>query len=224
MGFNKKWTLVARNDFGERGSWAGWPEENEGRGEMQIFFKNMVLSAGYGRRIAVVFCVNDMPNNLRIEPATLEDLPQLADLLMDLFSQERDFEPNRDKQMRGLQLILEQPNRGRIFVLRNESRIVAMINLLITISTAEGGFVLLLEDLVVRSDHRGQGYGGRLLEYAEEYARQKGFLRITLLTDKPNEKAQHFYLKHGYIESDMLPFRKYFRDSVAPAAPSAPAV
>jgi GNAT superfamily N-acetyltransferase len=153
-----------------------------------------------------------MPNNLRIEPATLDDLPQLADLLMDLFSQERDFEPNRDKQMRGLQLILEQPNRGRIFVMRNESRIIAMINLLITISTAEGGFVLLLEDLVVRSDHRGQGYGGRLLDYAEEYAKKKGFLRITLLTDKPNEKAQHFYLQHGYVESDMLPFRKYFRD------------
>ena len=52
-----------------------------------------------------------------IEQATLEDLPQLTDLLIDLFAQEGDFEPNRAKQMRGLRLILEQPNRGRIFVL-----------------------------------------------------------------------------------------------------------
>ena len=33
-----------------------------------------------------------------IEPARLEDIPQLADLLGLLFTQEADFEPNRDKQ------------------------------------------------------------------------------------------------------------------------------
>ena len=113
-----------------------------------------------------------MPDQLIIEPATLDDLPQLADLLYDLFSQEADFVPNREKQMRGLRLILEQPNRGRIFVLRSGVRIIGMINLLITISTAEGGFVLILEDLVVHKDHRGQGYGSRLLSHALGYASQ----------------------------------------------------
>jgi GNAT superfamily N-acetyltransferase len=153
-----------------------------------------------------------MPPNLRIEPATLDDLPPLVDLLFDLFSNERDFVPDREKQYRGLKLILEQPNRGRIFVLRNESRIIGMINLLITISTAEGGFVLLLEDLVIKQDHRGQGYGSQLVDYAHRYAKEKGFLRITLLTDKPNARALEFYRRHGYVESDMIPLRKYFRD------------
>ncbi|MCX7712257.1 MAG: GNAT family N-acetyltransferase [Chthoniobacterales bacterium] len=153
-----------------------------------------------------------MPENLRIEPATIEDLPVLTEMLYELFSVERDFIPNREKHMRGLKLILEQPQRGRIFVLRNESHIIGMINLLITISTAEGGFVLILEDLVIRADHRGQGYGSRLLRFAEEYARQKGFLRITLLTDKPNERNIEFFKRNGYVESDMIPMRKYFRD------------
>jgi len=112
-------------------------------------------------------------SELRIEPATLDDLSELTELLMDLFSQEDDFTPNREKQLRGLRLILEQPSRGRIFVLRNHKKIVGMINLLITISTAEGGFVLLLEDLVIRQEHRGQGYGSRLLKHAIEFARQK---------------------------------------------------
>jgi len=152
-----------------------------------------------------------MPENLRIEPATLDDLPVLADLLFDLFTQEADFSPDRDKQTRGLKLILEQPNRGRIFVLRNESKIIGMINLLITISTAEGGFVLLLEDLVIHQDHRGQGYGSELLRYAIDFARQKQFLRITLLTDRPNEHAKRFYLRNGFTESDMLPMRLVFR-------------
>ncbi len=151
-----------------------------------------------------------MPQQLFIEPATTDDLPQLADLLFDLFSQEDDFIPDRDKQMRGLRLILEQPNRGRIFVMRNQARIIGMINLLITISTAEGGFVLILEDLVIHKDHRGQCYGSRLLEHALGYARAKDFQRITLLTDKLEEGARSFYEQHGFKQSGMVTMRYYF--------------
>jgi GNAT superfamily N-acetyltransferase len=142
-----------------------------------------------------------------IEQATLEDLPQLVDLLHDLFTIEGDFIPNRAKQMRGLRLILEQPNRGRIFVLRQDDRILAMINLLFTISTAEGGFVILLEDVIVHRDFRSHGYGAKLLHHAIEYSRKKDFLRITLLTDRLNEEGQRFFERHGFFKSKMIPMR-----------------
>ena len=148
-----------------------------------------------------------MPENLNIESATLDDLPALAEMLFELFTQEADFFPDQEKQIRGLQLILEQPNRGRIFILRSGHRIIGMINLLITISTAEGGFVLLLEDLVIHRDHRGQGYGSRLLKHALKYAREKNFLRITLLTDRLEKEARNFYHQHDFIESQMVPMR-----------------
>ncbi|MFZ4598246.1 MAG: GNAT family N-acetyltransferase [Terrimicrobiaceae bacterium] len=154
-----------------------------------------------------------MMSELRIEPATLDDLNELTGLLMDLFAQEKDFTPDRDKQLRGLRLILEQPSRGRIFVVRNAHKIVGMINLLITISTAEGGFVLLLEDLVIHQEHRGQGLGSKLLKHAVEFARQKKFLRITLLTDRPSE-SRKFYLDRGFAESEMVPMRMYLKDEI----------
>ena len=47
-------------------------------------------------------------DTISIEPATLEDLSQLADLLAELFTLEGDFTPDRAKQLRGLRLILEQ--------------------------------------------------------------------------------------------------------------------
>ena len=146
----------------------------------------------------------------RIEPATIEDLPLLTELLMDLFAQEADFRPNYVNQMRGLRLILEQPSRGRIFVLRSPNQIIGMINLLFTISTAEGGFVILLEDLVINSNFRRQGMGGQLLNYAIDFARQKDFLRITLLTDRMSESSIAFFEKHGFRRSDMVPMRLYF--------------
>jgi GNAT superfamily N-acetyltransferase len=153
-----------------------------------------------------------------IEQATLEDLPQLTDLLYDLFTQEGDFVPNRAKQMRGLRLILEQPSRGRIFVLRQNGTILGMINLLFTISTAEGGFVIMLEDVIVHRAHRGKGFGDKLLQHSIAYAKKKDFLRITLLADRLNDHGQHFFKEHGFFESKMIPLRLILNTGDAPSA------
>jgi GNAT superfamily N-acetyltransferase len=142
-----------------------------------------------------------------IEPATEADLDELSQMLGDLFAQESDFRPDKEKQLRGLRLIFEQPSRGRVFVLRQNGAIVGMINLLFTISTAEGGFVILLEDLVVHKKFQGKGYGRRLLEHAIDFAKQKNFLRVTLLTDRPENVAQEFFRHHGFVESSMIPMR-----------------
>ena len=142
-----------------------------------------------------------------IEPATEADLDELSEMLGGLFSQEGDFRPDKDKQLRGLRLIFEQPSRGRVFVLRQNGAIVGMINLLFTISTAEGGFVILLEDLVIHKQYQGKGYGSKLLQHAIDFAKQKNFLRITLLTDRPENVAQEFFRHHGFVESSMIPMR-----------------
>src|SRR5256886_10108355 len=112
-----------------------------------------------------------MSEKIVIEPATEADLDELSELLGELFAQESDFRPDKDKQLRGLRLIFEQPNRGRVFVLRCDGAIVGMINLLFTISTAEGGFVILLEDLVIHQQFQGHGYGSKLLNHAIEFAK-----------------------------------------------------
>ena len=147
----------------------------------------------------------DLP---RVEPATIEDLPALTELVMELFAHSGDFSPDRVTQERGLQLILEQPSRGRIFVLRTDHRIIGMVNLLFTISTARGGFVLLMEDVVVHPDHRGLGYGSMLVKYVIEFAKQKDFKRITLLTDKISAESQNFFRKNGFEYSNMIPMRR----------------
>ena len=145
--------------------------------------------------------------NVVIEPATEADLDELSEMLGGLFAQEGDFRPHKEKQLRGLRLIFEQPSRGRVFVLRRNGAIVGMINLLFTISTAEGGFVILLEDLVIHKEYQGKGYGSKLLQYAIDFAKQKNFLRITLLTDRPENVAQEFFRHHGFVESSMIPMR-----------------
>jgi len=131
----------------------------------------------------------------------------MVDLLGCLFKQEADFSPSVTKQRRALELILAQPTMGRLFVLTRGDKVLGMVSLLFTISTAEGGKAAWLEDLVVRPEQRGRGLGTRLLRAAVDWARKEGIARITLLTDSDNLGARSLYLRHGFVASAMQPLR-----------------
>lgn len=146
--------------------------------------------------------------NIRIDFATTADLPQLADLLSELFALESDFTPERDKQLRGLRLILDEPQLGKLFVLRVDGKVAGMANALITVSTAEGGKVLLLEDVIVSRAHRGGGYGRKLVEHVLAWAKRQGMTRVTLLADRDNTPALDFYRVLGFEGSHMTVLRK----------------
>ena len=144
---------------------------------------------------------------MNISPATLSDIPELCDLLELLFSAEAEFRPNRAVQSAGLRQIMESPDRGQILVLRNPTSVIGMVNLLFTISTALGGRVAILEDMIVHPAQRDNRGGSRLLQAAINVARSAECRRITLLTDRSNESAQRFYRRHGFRVSAMIPLR-----------------
>jgi GNAT superfamily N-acetyltransferase len=149
-----------------------------------------------------------MSNDIKIGPADTEDLPCLADLLAELFTLESDFHPERDKQLRGLRTILETPSLGKLFVIRIDGKVAGMANALITVSTAEGGRVLLLEDVIVSREHRGYGLGRQLVEHVLRWGREQGMTRVTLLADRDNQAALDFYRKLGFDHSNMTVLRK----------------
>ena len=57
--------------------------------------------------------------------------------------------------------------------------------------------------------NRGMGYGKLLLNEVKEFAKQKDFIRITLLTDKISEESQKFFKQQGFNFSQMIPMRMY---------------
>lgn len=147
---------------------------------------------------------------ISLDEASHADIPQLCDLLSLLFSQEQEFKPDVGKQRDALHLLVSNPQRGRVFVLRSGRKVLGMVSVQTLVSTACGGDVLFLEDLVVRPEHRNHGYGTALLEHVVEFARRCGYRRITLLTDAVNTSARRFYARHGFFASHMTPYRMVF--------------
>jgi GNAT superfamily N-acetyltransferase len=144
---------------------------------------------------------------MNITRAVSADIPELCGLLHDLFSREAEFEPDRDAQMRGLAAVIDAPAIGDILVARESGRVLGMINILYTVSTALGGPVAVFEDMIVSPDCRGAGIGSALLGHAVELARSKECKRVSLLTDGDNTDAHRFYQRQGFSRSSMVTFR-----------------
>ena len=150
---------------------------------------------------------------MQITKATLEDIPQLCELLNSLFEQEIEFKPDEEAQMRGLKAIISNPEIGHILVIKEANKVVGMVNLLYIISTALGGRVGILEDMVISKNHRSQGLGSQLIKFAIDFAKENSCKRLTLLTDADNTLAHKFYTDKGFNNSSMLVFRMPINNS-----------
>lgn len=145
-----------------------------------------------------------------VSQATNKDIQSITQLLEILFTQEADFEPQPEKQAQAIADIISHPEKGHFLLLRHQQQIIGAVSLLYIPSTAMGGQSALLEDMIIRPDFRGKGYGRQLLNAAVEFAQQQGCLRLTLLTDKSNTIAQKMYQQLGFEYSAMLPMRLVF--------------
>ena len=152
---------------------------------------------------------NTTYKDIGICPATPDDIPSLCRLLAMLFGQETEFQPHHAKQEAALKILLNNPDLGDIIIARSGIQTIGMVSLLYTVSTAMGGPVAILEDMLVHPDFRNQAIGSHLINHVVSVAREKACLRITLLTDKENLAAQQFYQRHGFKASSMMPMRLF---------------
>ncbi len=140
-----------------------------------------------------------------IRHALPDDIPAMASLLEQLFAIEADFVADGQAQMNGLSLLLR--TSALLLVADEDGSVVGMISIQPLISTAEGGAVGLLEDLVVYEECRGRGIGSLLLHKALDWAREQGFSRVQLLADRSNMNGLQFYSKHGFHGTQLVCLR-----------------
>jgi len=147
-----------------------------------------------------------MQTPIQIRHADTADIPALVGLLRQLFSIEQDFEPDPDKQARGLALLLDS-SQAQVFVAEQAGRVVGMLSVQVLVSTAQGGPVGLVEDVVVDAACRGRGIGEAMLGRLRQWAVQRGLSRLQLLADRDNGRALAFYRRQGWATSGMLGLR-----------------
>ena len=146
---------------------------------------------------------------LVIRPARQDDLKAMVSLLQALFAIEADFTPDPDRQRQGLNRFLDGCGKHRcILVAEAKGEVVAMATIQILMSTAEGGPVGLVEDVVVKEDCRGAGIGRRLMAAIEDWAVDRQLTRLQLLADRTNFDGLDFYDRLGWLPTRLICLRK----------------
>lgn len=150
-------------------------------------------------------CYINIESPIIIEKANENDLQMMAELLAQLFTIENDFDIDFDKQKIGLSLVLNEPYAD-LYVAKSDKQIVGMVTMQRVISTAEGGYSGLIEDLIVDAQYREMKIGTRLIRKMIQIASQKGYCRIQLAADKDNQNGLTFYRQRGFKQTNLTVF------------------
>jgi len=135
------------------------------------------------------------------------DITAMAGLLGELFSIERDFQPDPDKQRVALAMLLAS-DLAEVLVAEDDGHVIAMCTMQRLVSTAEGGWAGLVEDVVVSEHYRGRGIGSLLLQTMARRATAWGIRRLQLLADQANAPALDFYKRSSWQPTQLVALRK----------------
>lgn len=135
--------------------------------------------------------------------ATPADVPDLADLATQL-----GYPSTLEQIARRLEVLAGEPAVNAVFVAELDGRAVGWVHVHL--------YRLLVDDLeaeigglVVDASARGQGLGARLMEVAENWARERGCLSVYLRSNTLRTQAHTFYQKLGYrLIKSQYAFRK----------------
>jgi len=77
-----------------------------------------------------------------------------------------------------------------------------------TIMTGHDGHRGVIYYLGVLPAHQGQGYGVKMVHYAEDWLRQHGVWKLNLMIREDNADVQNFYQSMGYEEEPRVVMSK----------------
>lgn len=152
-----------------------------------------------------------LAEDFRIRQATDADFEFIVRQLDMLLAMEQDFEPDPEKQYRGVSLLLHGP-LSTIFVAEAaDGTLAASCSVQLLVSTAEGAYSAMIEDIVVEEHFRKCGLGARLLEAAASWAAGRGATRMQLVCDDVNFAAKEFYQRTGWERTHLESYFRYLR-------------
>lgn len=109
----------------------------------------------------------------------------------------RQLLPDLDMQVYATRVFVARATGYRLYVAELGGEIVGVIGIVPNYNLHDG-FALYIEHVIVDDAHRGQGYGSKLISFAEKRAKEEGCKIVELDSDFEFADAQRLYEKSGY--------------------------
>lgn len=136
--------------------------------------------------------------NVEIRRAVADDVPAIVAMLADDPLGARRERPGDPAYAEAFKEIDGDPHQVLAVAVR-ETQVVGTLQLTFIPGLSRVGATrALIEAVRVHSDHRGDGLGGRLVEWAVDTARTRGAAMVQLTTDASRKDAHRFYERLGF--------------------------
>ncbi len=129
---------------------------------------------------------------MKVHIATEEDIDKLIPVINEL-------RKHRTKSELREMLTSQMQDRFEVIYIGNEEEVFAMAGFR-TMEVVFSGKTLYVDDLITLPGHRQKGYGGTLLRWMIQYAKDHGYDHFSLDSGHERKAAHRLYLKHGLEE------------------------
>jgi ribosomal protein S18 acetylase RimI-like enzyme len=130
----------------------------------------------------------------RALPTDLEDLL----VLMRRYYAEDDLPFDARTARAAMAGLLETPEYGAVWVLRDGAVTVGYLALCVGYSLELGGRDAFVDEVYVEPEYRDKGWGTRMIEAALETARASGVQAVHLTVERANRRAAQLYQRLGF--------------------------
>ncbi len=156
--------------------------------------------------------------SLSIRPATVADVPIVLELIRELATYERAPNEVTATEEQLVDVLFGPRPAAEVLLAFEKETPVGFAVFFHSFSTWLGQPGLYLEDLFVRPEKRGKGYGRALLVHLAKIARDRGCGRMEWAVLDWNEPALKFYKKLGAAPLDEWTVFRLTRDGIAKLA------
>jgi GNAT superfamily N-acetyltransferase len=156
--------------------------------------------------------------NFAIRPATIGDVPIILELIRDLATYERAPHDVTATEEQLTDVLFGEKRAAEVLLAFEGDTPIGFAVFFHNFSTWVGRPGLYLEDLFVRPEHRGKGYGRALLVYLAGIARDRGCGRMEWAVLDWNAPAIDFYKKLGAAPLEEWKIFRLTHDGIAKLA------
>lgn len=139
-------------------------------------------------------------SDLTLAPLVREDIPTFAKMVVQLYVDDPSSTVMTiERATAQAARMLDAPAQVSPFLLRRGELVLGYVVLVPFFSNEYGGLIGVVDELFVRSEFRGKGFGGQALELAKAVAAARGWVRLTLETNAANARARALYERQGFV-------------------------
>jgi len=112
-----------------------------------------------------------------------------------------------------LDALLRDPSRGRVWIIRFDSKDIGYAVLTFGYDLEFGGPQATLTELYILPAYRRRGVGMRTIQFVEGTCRELGIAALELQVERDNIQAQSFYRKLQFEVHDRIPMSKKLKQN-----------